>query len=163
MKLLSLCIFLLFISFSAIGQIKAIKVTNQDSKKEIIFKNKNRVKVKTNDERKIRGKLFIQDEKIYINNIIVDPEDISFIKKDPLLIYILTSSFLLYSGASLAGVAFILGVLVDSSLLLLGIPAGVLFYTGLKAPNFNKKYSLDNRWTLELIEIPEDNIRTSTD
>jgi nitrogen fixation protein len=30
-----------------------------------------------------------------------------------------------------------------------------LFYAGLKAPNFSRKYSIENGWTLELIELPQ--------
>lgn len=147
-------LFLLFIQLGS-AQTKAIKLMNQDSSKEIIFKQKSRVKIKTDDGRKIRGKLYIDDDNVYVNNIFVNLEDIVFIKKDPLIVYILSSAFLIYTGASLAGVAFIIGLLVDSSAFLLAIPAAAIFYTGLKAPNFSKKYSLDNGWTLQLIEIPD--------
>lgn len=140
--------------YSAHAQTPALKIINQATGKEVIIKNKSRAKIKTIDGRKIRGKVFIQEDQVYFNNISVDLEDIEYIKKDPLLIYILSSAFLIYTGASTAGVAFILGVLVDSSAFLLAIPAGALFYIGLKAPNFNKKYNLDNNCTIEIISIP---------
>ena len=154
MKPIIIGIVLLLSSQTCIAQLKALKVVQDDSKKEIIFKNKRRVKIKTVDGRMIRGKLSIKKNRIYLNNLFVKLEDIAMIKKDPLLVYILSSAFLIYTGASTAGIAFIMGVLVDSSAFLLAIPAAAIFYIGLKAPNFSKRHNLNNHKKLEIIELP---------
>jgi hypothetical protein len=154
MKSVRIGLLIFLLSQTCFAQEKALKVIQEDTKKAIVFKNNSRVKIKTTDGTRLRGKLFIKDDTIYVNNIFVNLEDIIMIKKDPLVIYILTSAFLIYTAASTAGIAFIMGVLVDSSSFLLAIPAAAVFYTGLKAPNFSKKYKLENGRSLQLVDLP---------
>lgn len=67
MKSLAILIICFFLDNAVLPQEKAIKITHQTSKKEIIIKENSRIKVKTNDGKKISGRFTIKENSILIN------------------------------------------------------------------------------------------------
>jgi uncharacterized membrane protein YphA (DoxX/SURF4 family) len=76
-------------------------------------------------------------------------------KRNPLLVSIVTGSFLVYLGSITVGIGVLIGLLADSSAFLLTIPGAGLIYAGLKPPNFNKKFKTKRNWTFEIITISD--------
>ncbi|MCA0153492.1 hypothetical protein [Winogradskyella vincentii] len=144
---------LLFLSCSLYSQEQAIKLTKQNSDKEIIIKENKRVKIKTMDGRKITGRLKIENNTIIIDEERFQLEDIAEMKRNPLLLSILTSSFFIYAGAITIGLGGLIGVLADSTAFWLIIPGAGLVYAGIKSPNFNRKFKNDGSWSFEIITL----------
>ena len=139
-----------------IGQNHAIKITNSNSNKEKIIKENKRIKLTTFDGRKLKGRFKIENSStIIVDNVRIDLTDINSLKRNPLLTSILTSGFLIYGGAIMAGFGVLIGVLVDSTAFWLTLPAAGMIYTGIKSPNFNKNHKTDKGWKFEIITIPD--------
>ncbi len=155
LKMSSLFLSLFFVTL-LFSQERAIKITNQTSKKEIKIKENKRIKIKTTDGEKISGRFKIHDDTtILIKNKQIELINIKEIKRNSLLLSIFTSGFFIYSGALTAGFGVLIGVLVDSTAFLLTIPAAGMIYTGIKSPNFQKKYKGDSNWIFELISTSD--------
>ncbi len=156
MKKNVLLVFCLIFSSISIAQEQAIKITNQETTKEIIIKENKRIKVQTSDGQKISGRFTIVDgNSIAIKDRTIEMSDILSLKRNPLLLSIFTSGFFVYAGAITMGVGAIIGVFGDPRGLLLIIPGGAMIYTGIKSPNFLKKYKTDSGWTFELISTSQ--------
>ncbi|QBA63253.1 hypothetical protein [Muriicola soli] len=146
--------FFLFVTFISWSQEKAIKIINQETQKEIIIKNNKRVKIVTSEGQKITGRLAIADDTtIFVNKQQLVLSDIYEIKRNPLLTSILTSSVIIYAGALTTGFGVLIGVLVDSTAFWLTLPGAAMIYTGLKAPNFNRKFSKVKNWSFEIVSL----------
>lgn len=146
--------FLFFINLIS-AQVKAIKITNENTQKERIIKNNKRVKVFTVDGRKLKGRFKIEDNSILIQGESINLSDIIAMKRNPLLISVVTGSFLVYLGALTAGIGILIGLISDSTAFLLTIPGAGLIYAGLKPPNFNKKFKTKRNWNFEIITISD--------
>lgn len=146
--------FLFFINLIS-AQVKAIKITNENTQKEKIIKDNKRVKVFTVDGRKLKGRFKIEDNSILIQGESIDLSDIIAMKRNPLLISVVTGSFLVYLGALTAGIGILIGLISDSTAFLLTIPGAGLIYAGLKPPNFNKKFKTKRNWNFEIITISD--------
>lgn len=157
MKNLIIIIISLFLNNVILSQEKAIKITHQTSKKEIIIKENKRIKVETNEGKKISGRFTIKDNLILINNQELALTDIYSVKRNPLLISALTSGFFIYGGILVAGFGAIVGAVIDTNALYALIPAAGMIYTGIKSPNFYKNYSNEKLWEFEIIEIFKNN------
>ncbi len=146
--------FLCFINLIT-AQIKAIKITNEATQKEKIIKENRRVKVFTLDGKKLKGRFKIESNSILIQGESINLSDITAMKRNPLLVSIVTGSFLVYLGSITVGIGVLIGLLADSSAFLLTIPGAGLIYAGLKPPNFNKKFKTKRNWTFEIITISD--------
>ncbi|WP_458629129.1 hypothetical protein [Winogradskyella sp. PC D3.3] len=153
MKKLILLMFSLLIANSLFSQDQALRITNEVSKKEITIKENKRIKIKTLDGQKISGRFQLEENTIIINNQQYKLSEIGEIKRHPLLVSIVTSVAFIYIGAIATGVAVLVGVLVDTSAFLLTIPAAGMVYTGIKSPNFSRKFKRDNHWVFEIVSI----------
>lgn len=146
--------FLFFINLIS-AQVKAIKITNENTQKERIIKDNKRVKVFAVDGRKLKGRFKIEDNSILIQGESINLSDIIAMKRNPLLISVVTGSFLVYLGALTAGIGILIGLISDSTAFLLTIPGAGLIYAGLKPPNFNKKFKTKRNWNFEIITISD--------
>lgn len=157
MKKLTLLLFSICLANLMFSQQASIKITNNTSDKEIVIKENKRIKIKTTDGKKISGRFQVEDENtILIKNERISFADIAEIKRNPLLVSILTSTTLIYLGAVTVGIGAIIGVFGESSGFLLAIPGAAMIYTGIKAPNFNRKFKNDgNKWSFEIITASE--------
>jgi len=154
MKKITVLLIGLFCINILLAQEQAIKITNLNSEKEVIIKENKRIKVKTIDGRKISGRLSIEnDNAILIDGQRVELTDIDGMKRNPLLVSLLTSGFLIYAGAITAGMGVIIGIFVNPTAFLLTIPAAGMIYAGIKSPNFNRTYKYVGNWIFEIITI----------
>lgn len=116
MKKLFLLIISVFCFNVATSQNNAIKITNLNSNKEKIIKENRRIKLKTSDGRKIKGRFKVENNStIIINDLQINLADIEELKRNPLFTSIFTSGFLIYGGAITAGFGFLIGALVDTT------------------------------------------------
>ena len=137
------------------SQNQVIKLTNINTNKEKIIEAPKRIKIKTIDGRKIKGRLRIEDSKtISVDHVKIALTDVAELRRNPLLTSILTSGLLIYGGSLTVGFGALIGVLVDPTAFWLLVPAAGMIYTGIKAPNFNKNHQTDKGWRFEIITIP---------
>jgi len=154
MKTIFFFIFFLFFSHMAISQNSFIKITNLSTNKEKVIKENRRIKLKTSDGRKIKGRFKIENNSnIFIDNVRIDLNDIKELKRNPILLSILGSGFLIYGGAITTGVGFIIGITGNPAGFWLVIPGAAMIYAGIKSPNINKNYKRDSGWKFEVITI----------
>lgn len=146
-------IFALFITSTIFCQNAGIKITNQASKKEILIKENKRIKIKTMDGEKISGRFKIENNSILIKGKQINITDIAHIKRDPLFVSIVSSGLLIYGGSIGLGTAAIVGIFLQRSAFLLALPAAGMIYTGIKSPNFNRKFKNNGKWTLDIISL----------
>ena len=156
MKKIFLLIISAFFFNTVIAQNSAMKITNVNTNKEKIIKENRRIKLKTSDGRKIKGRFKIENNNtIIIDNVRINFTDIDELKRNPLLTSMLNSGFLLYGGAITAGFSILVGVFVEPAVFLLTIPAAGMIYTGIKSPNFNKNHKIEKGWKFEVTSIPD--------
>ncbi len=141
---------LLFVNLVA-AQENAIKISRQSSDKEIIIKENKRIKIRTTDGQKISGRYRIEGQTIVLKDQIFELKDIEAIKRNPVLVSIFSTGFLIYGGALVAGLGAIIGTFVNPAAYLLIIPGAAIIYAGIKSPNFNKNYEQEDDWTYTLI------------
>jgi hypothetical protein len=156
MKNLFLLIISAFFFNVVIAQNNAIKITNLNTNKEKVFKENRKIKLKTSDGQKIKGRFIVENNNtIIIDDVRINLTDIEELKRNPLLTSILISGFLIYGGAITVGFAVLIGVFADSSAFWLPIPAAGMIYTGIKSPNLNKNHKIDKGWKFEIISKPD--------
>ena len=150
---LALC---LSVSFIAMAQKRALEISNSETNKQVIIKENKRIKILTIDGQKLSGRFAIENEDtLQIRNQSIPFSDIASIKRDPLLLSIFTSGFLIYAGAITVGVGTIIGIFAESSGFLLAIPGAAMIYAGIKSPNVLKNYKSDSNWSFKVIELRE--------
>lgn len=139
-----------------VAQESGIKIFNEQIGKEITIKENKRIKVKTSSGLKISGRFKIFDnETITIKSVNIKLSDIEKIKRNPLIISILTNGILYYYGAALAGASIVLYAFTgNAASFLLTIPSAAFIYGGIKSPNILKGYKMTNNWKYEIIDIP---------
>ena len=151
--LLALC---LSVSFIAVAQKRALEISNSETNKQVIIKENKRIKILTIDGQKLSGRFAIENEDtLQIRNQSIPFSDIASIKRDPLLLSIFTSGFLIYAGAITVGVGTIIGIFAESSGFLLAIPGAAMIYAGIKSPNVLKNYKSDSNWSFKAIEVSD--------
>ena len=150
---LALC---LSVSFIAVAQKRALEISNSETNKQVIIKENKRIKILTIDGQKLSGRFAIENEDtLQIRNQSIPFSDIASIKRDPLLLSIFTSGFLIYAGAITVGVGTIIGIFAESSGFLLAIPGAAMIYAGIKSPNVLKNYKSDSNWSFKVIEVSD--------
>ena len=151
--LLSLCLSIVSI---AIAQKQALEISNSETNKQIIIKENKRIKIMTTSGQKISGKFTIKDQNsMLIRNQTIHFLDIASIKRDPLVLSIFTSGFLIYAGALTVGIGTIIGIFVESSGFLLAFPGAAMIYGGIQSPNVLKNYKRATNWSFKVIPLPE--------
>ena len=154
MKKLFLLIISVFFFNAAMSQNNIIKITKLNTNKEKIIKENRRIKLKTSDGQKIKGRFKVENNStIIIDDVRINLSDIEELKRNPRLTSILTSGFLIYVGTITAGFAVLIGALADSNAFWFVLPAVGMIYTGLKSPNINKNHKTDKGWKFEIISI----------
>jgi hypothetical protein len=147
---------ILFLSLCLVNLIAAqervIKISSPASEKKIIIKENKRIKIRTVDGQKISGRFSIEDNRVIaIKDQKIALSDIESIKRNPLLLSVFSSGFLIYGGALAVGMGAIIGIFIESSGFLLAIPGAAMIYAGIKSPNILKNYKAEDSWSYELI------------
>ncbi|MDX1332082.1 MAG: hypothetical protein R3252_03555 [Robiginitalea sp.] len=146
---------LLFVNL-ILAQEQALKISSPTAEKQVLIKEHKRVKIRTAEGEKISGRLRIVDaHSIAVGDTQIQLVDIKEIKRNPLLLSLFSSGFLIYAGAITAGMGVIIGLFVESSGFLLAIPGAALIFAGIKSPNVLKNYKAENNWNFKLISISE--------
>ena len=156
MKKRLLLAFTLLLTTLMPAQEQALKITNTISQKEVIIKENKRVKITTLDGTKIKGRIQIKNNSIFIKDKQIDLNTIAIIRKNPLLTSLLTTGVFVYAGVITAGVGVIIAAFGNPSALWLLVPAAGLIYTGIKSPSFNKNYKSSGNWVYEIISLPQE-------
>lgn len=157
MRILLILFISLFFSNLIFAQEGVLKIVNQTSEKEILIKEHKRIRIKTIEGQKISGRFrIIGKETILIRKKKIKLADIEKIKRNPLLVSIVTNGLFIYVGAGIAIVGVAIGGITNqSSLFLLTIPGVGMIYNGIKSPNLLKGYKKDSNWKYELITPSE--------
>ena len=156
MKYLFLLLISTFIFNVATAQTNAIKITNLNTNKEKIIKENKRIKLRTLDGQKFKGRFrVVNTNTISIDDINIDLADIDALKRNPLFISIIGPSFFIYLGAITVGFSVVAGVFADASALWFVIPGSALLYAGLNSPNFNKNHKRDKGWKFEIVTLTD--------
>ncbi|MGB6269340.1 MAG: hypothetical protein WBF67_10060 [Olleya sp.] len=153
MKKIITLIFGLLITSHVFSQQQALKITNQTSNKVITIKENKRVKITTASGEKLSGRFTINNDSIVIDNRQIALQDITDIKRNPLLVSIVTNGLLIYGGALTIGIGTIIGVFANTNGFLLAIPGAAMVTTGILSPNFNRKFKTEKNWTLQIISL----------
>jgi len=156
-KIAFLLLSLFYLNCLIAQQKKGIDIFNEQTGKEIIIKENKRVKIKTSDGVKISGRLkIIDNETILVKNEKIKLSQIEKIKRNPLIISILTNGILYYNGAALAGASILIYAITgNAASFLLTIPATAFIYGGIKSPNILKGYKATSSWKYRIIKIPK--------
>ena len=154
-QLILLCVCVLSVNL-AVAQKKAIKISKNSTGKEKLIKENKRIRITTVDGEKYKGRFSIKDDQsIEIDGEIIQLDDIAKIKRNSLLLNILTSGSMIYVGSALVGIGALIGLLTDSSTAyLLTIPGAALITGGILSPNLSKGYKKDKDWSFEIITLP---------
>lgn len=140
------------------AQVKALKMTNSISAKEVVIKENMRVIVKTKTGEKVKGRLsFVNDELIALNGQEIFLADIVKIQRNPLLLSILVDGLMLYTAAGVLLVGLVITAFSGGGpeILYFVVPAAALVYGGIASPKFTKGYKTYKNWSYEVIMIPD--------
>jgi hypothetical protein len=137
MKALLLAVCFLVV-FSAFSQEKVLSISNSETGKVTVFKQNERVKIKTLQGGKIKGTLFIADDnQIMIKNILVPISNIEKIKRNPLVLNILVSGTLFFIGGyGVLGGLVVLAWSGEALGAILLITGAASITAGILSPNF---------------------------
>ena len=140
-QLVLLCVCVLSVNL-AVAQKRAIKISKNSTGKEKIIKENKRIRITTVNGEKYKGRFTIKDDQsIEIDGEIIQLDDIAKIKRNSLLLNILTSGSMIYVGSGLLGIGLLVGLLTDSSAAyLLTVPGSALNEGGILSPNLSKGY-----------------------
>ncbi|MBT3386234.1 MAG: hypothetical protein HN778_14610 [Prolixibacteraceae bacterium] len=141
-----------FVTTNVYSQEKSLSISNIETGKVSVFKQNERVRVKTLQGGKIRGNLFIMDDnQIMIKNIIIPISNIERIKPNPLILNILISGSLFIIGAYgvLGGLVVLAyyGELWAAGIILGGAGS---FVGGILSPNFLPAIIINNTSTIKV-------------
>lgn len=137
------------------AQTQYLKITNLDTKNEKIIQENARVKLIKTNGLKLKGRLHIKEDLLYIDYVQVKLEDVAAIKRNPLLVSIITSGVFIYLGIVTAGVGALIGALGEVTGYLLILPGAAMIYAGVKPPNFSKNYQTVMGWQYEIITVTD--------
>lgn len=143
--------FLLFISFTAIAQQKAIEITNINTAKIKVYEENQRIKVRTLDGKKHVGNLtFSDNETIIINDQSIKMDSILSIKKQPKLLGTIRTVVLI-TGLAIVGSSIIVAASGgNAAFLLFTVGSGVTISAGLiEAINSNNS---NRRWKFKIVD-----------
>ncbi len=144
----------IFTIHQSFSQVKALKISNKSSEKEILIKENKRVRITTNAGKKISGRLkIINNESILIKGKQIHLSEIEKIKKHPLAISLVTSIIFGYSaGITLVAGMIVSGFIGNPWLLVLSLPPiAALIHGTSKTPNFFKGYKFSKGWKTQVI------------
>ncbi len=146
----------LFITATAFSQEKFLSFTKTKTGKEILIKENARIRLKTIDGKKLRGRVrFTEDNMLEIRGEKISLENIEKIKRNPLLLTIVVDGALIY----FAGAAAVIGLYIyaftgEAASLIAAIPVtSGLIYTSAKSPNIIPAYQLQNYTDIKIVQV----------
>lgn len=147
----SLIVLLLLISYSVFSQNKTLEITNIKTGKTQVFKENQRVKIRTLDHKKWVGVLKITDSISFsVNNHIVALDSLQSIKNQPKVLGTV-KTVVLISGLAIVGASLIAASGgSDSAFLLFTVGAGTTISAGI-IEGLNKNFT-NRKYTYKIVE-----------
>lgn len=151
----SLFLLLLCAGTSTFGQEKVLQLQHQEREVTRTIKENKRVRVKTTDGQKFKGRLVIVDANtISIKGKVIALNDIEKIKRDPLLLNLMATSGFVYLGALTVGVGAIVAIFIDgTSAIPFFVGGGGLAALGILQPSYIPARKMANGWSLSISEL----------
>lgn len=151
-------IFLLF--FLSLGTVsfaqeKVLQLEHQDRELTRTIKEKKRIRVKTTDGLKYKGRFTIIDaQRISIGGTAISLNDIEKIKRDPLLVTAIATGGFVYLGSVTVGLAVIVGIFIEGvSSIPFFAAGGGLVALGLLKPSYLPAKKIANGWSISIKEL----------
>lgn len=137
------------LAFGIYAQESGITAYNEVTQKEVFFKESKRIRITTNEGKKVRGKFTIQDSQhIKIKEHIIHINDLISIKRNPQWQSIGLNGLLIYAGVVTIGAAVLIATVVaEYQALFLIIPGYGLAYAGATSMNLLKAYKTKKGWS----------------
>lgn len=135
------------------GQDKGLLLTNSETGREIVFKEGKRVKIITDEGRKIAGRIRFEADHIFIKDNRIAIEQIAGIKRHPLLLSILGGGVMIYAGVVTIGIGTLIAVYGQPTGALLIIPGVALVFGGLHPPNLSKMHYIGSQASIQIISL----------
>jgi len=147
----SFIVLLLLISYSVFSQNKTLEITNIKTGKTQVFKENQRVKIRTLDHKKWVGILKITDSVSFsVNNHIVALDSLQSIKNQPKVLGTV-KTVVLISGLAIVGASLIAASGGnDAAFLLFTVGAGTTISAGI-IEGLNSNYT-KRKWTYKIVE-----------
>ncbi len=152
----SLILFFVFMGTTSFAQEKVLQLEHQKRDVTRTIKENKRVRVKTKDGQKYKGRLVIVDANtISLEGTPISLDDIEKIKRDPLLITVIATTGFIYLGSVIVGIGGIVAIFVDStsSIPIFAIGGGLITLGALN-PSYIPAKKMANGWSLSVQEIP---------
>lgn len=149
----SLILVILFIATNVFSQEKYLSITNLNNGKESLIKENSRIKLKTIEGKKLKGKFQISDDnQIILSSVTIPLNTIEKIKRNPLALNIAVSG-ILFVGAGLAAYAGLaVAVFGGGETFFYSLPiVGGLLFAGVKSPNILPAYQMNNNLKIKII------------
>lgn len=152
----SLVFLIILTSTTAMAQEKILQLEHKERGIIKTIKENKRVRVKTIDGNKYKGRLSIIDENtIMLKGENIAIQDIEKIKRDPLLLSLLANGGFIYLGATVIGVGVIVAIFVDgTSAIPFFLAGGGVTALGILNPSFVPGKKMANGWSLSVLEVP---------
>lgn len=147
----SIYLLLLFLSFSAFSQHRAIEITNIESGKTKVYEENQRIKIRTLDGNKHVGTVtFTDNETIVVDNQSIKIDSLQSIKSQPKVIGTI-KTIVLFTGLAVVVTSLVVASGGgNAAFLLFTVGGGVTISAGvLEALNANNS---DRKWTFKIIE-----------
>lgn len=151
----SLILFLVFMGTTSFAQEKVLQLEHNERGITRTIKENKRVRVKTNDGQKYKGRLVIVDANtISLDGTPISLTDIEKIKRDPLLLGTVATIGFIYLGAITIGIGAIVLAFVDgASAVPIFIGGGGLVALGILNPSYLPAKKMEKGWSLSVQEI----------
>ena len=149
----ALILIVLFISTNLFAQEKYLSITNLDNGKESRIKENSRIKIKTLEGKKLKGKFQISDEnQIILSSQIIPLNQIDKIKRNPLVMTIAVDGLLLVGAGAAAYTGLALAIFGGSGTLFYSLPfVGGFLYGAVKSPNVLPAYQMKNNLQIKIV------------
>ena len=150
-----LIIVFVFVAMNVFSQEQYLSISRSGSEKETVFKENARVRIKTVQGGKIKGRLhFVDETQVMIKNIGIPVTNISQIKHDPLILNIFISGTLIAAGGFFvfAGIYAIAWGAIGAGLGVSVGGAGMMF-AGILTPNFLPNVHVNNNASIKTANL----------
>lgn len=138
----------LFFFTTVFSQNGFVKITNEESGKTVLLKEKSRIRIKTFDGKRISGRFqIINDSTMLLKKKEISLVNIKKIKRNPLAMTIATDVVLFYTGAIVIGVLAISEATAAAAI----VGGGGTALAMILGPNFLKGYSAD-KYKVEFVD-----------
>ncbi|MCZ4408879.1 hypothetical protein O3Q51_08675 [Cryomorphaceae bacterium 1068] len=134
------------------AQEPAIKITHGKSQREVVIEENQRIKVETEDGRKLKGPFRVKgDSTISIKGELISLADIAELKRVNVWIPVLLGGALIMAGGIMIAVGIVSGVFLSATYFLWVIPGSLRIGAGAVLPSLLGIYKNDGKCAFEIV------------